>query len=197
MVKSSSASNCVVKTSDAATALFLSNGGNPALAANPFTLLGVCTPATTAGAGTDIGSGAIAVGTNAFGGLVSDGVPINLKGKELPNAPHWTLTVGAQYSFDLPGGWDAVARADYYHQSQTFARIYNSPADRIDSWQNVNLTLTVANQAKGWILEGFVKNATDEHAVTDFYLTDDSSGLFRNAFYTEPRTYGVAVTKRW
>jgi outer membrane receptor protein involved in Fe transport len=191
LVKSSASSNCVVKTSDAAAALAISN------ATNPFNLLGVCTPASTAGAGTDLGSGAIAVGTNAFGGLVSDGVPLSLKGKELPNAPHYTVTIGAQYSFDLPGGWDAVARADYYHQSETFARIYNSAADRIDSWQNVNLTLTVSNSNKGWTLEGFVKNATDEHAVTDFYLTDDSSGLFRNAFYTEPRTYGVAVTKRW
>ncbi len=37
----------------------------------------------------------------------------------------------------------------------------------------------------------------NEKAITDFYLTDDSSGLYRNAFYTEPRTYGVSVTKRW
>ena len=42
-----------------------------------------------------------------------------------------------------------------------------------------------------------MKNATDEEAITDTYLTDDSSGLFRNAFYTEPRTFGVAVSKTW
>ncbi|HEX5377274.1 MAG TPA: TonB-dependent receptor, partial [Phenylobacterium sp.] len=191
VVKSSQASNCVVKTADAATALAISN------ATNPFNLLGVCTPASTAGAGTDIGSGAIALGTNAFGGLVSDGAPVNLKGKELPNSPSWTVTIGAQYTFDFGNGWDAVARADYYHQTETFARIYNSNPDKIDSWQNVNLTLTVANRDKGWVLEGFVKNATDEEAITDFYLTDDSSGLFRNAFFTEPRTYGVAITKQW
>ena len=44
---------------------------------------------------------------------------------------------------------------------------------------------------------GYVKNATNEKSVTDFYLTDDSSGLFRNVFFIEPRTYGVAVTKRF
>jgi outer membrane receptor protein involved in Fe transport len=191
LVKSGSASNCVVKTSAAATALAIAN------ATNPFNLLGVCSPVSTAGAGTDIGSGAIAVGTNAFGGLVSDGAPVNLKGKELPNSPHWTVTLGAQYTYDFGNGWDAVARADYYHQSETFARIYNSAPDRINSWQNVNLTFTVANKDKGWIVDAFVKNATDETAITDFYLTDDSSGLFRNAFFTEPRTYGFAVTKQW
>jgi outer membrane receptor protein involved in Fe transport len=192
LVKSSAASNCVVKTSDAAFALSVSNATG-----NPFALLGVCTPASTAGAGTDIGSNSIAVGTNAFGGLVSDGASVALKGKELPNAPHWTVSVGAQYTFDFGNGWDAVARADYYHQSETFARIYNSAADRLASWQNVNLTLTVSNPAKGWVLEGFVKNATDETVITDTYLTDDSSGLYRNGFYSEPRTYGVAVTKKW
>ncbi|MCC6921156.1 MAG: OmpA family protein [Alphaproteobacteria bacterium] len=30
--------------------------------------------------------------------------------------------------------------------------------------------------------------------MTDTYLTDDSSGLFRNAFYTDPRTYGIGIT---
>jgi outer membrane receptor protein involved in Fe transport len=55
----------------------------------------------------------------------------------------------------------------------------------------------VSNKEKGWIVDAFVKNATDETAITDFYLTDDSSGLFRNAFFTEPRTYGVALTKQW
>jgi len=69
--------------------------------------------------------------------------------------------------------------------------------DRIHSWDNVNLTLTVENKDLGVEVAGFVKNATNEKAITDFYLTDDSSGLFRNAFYTEPRTYGVSITKRW
>jgi outer membrane receptor protein involved in Fe transport len=192
VVKSSAASNCVVSTASAATALAISNSLN-----NPLALLGVCTPASTAGAGTNIGGGAIAVGTNAFGGLVSDGVPVSLTGKELPNAPHWTVSLGAQYTMEFDNGWNAVVRGDYYTQSETFSRIYNSEPDRIDSWKNVNLTLTVSNKELGWTVDAYVKNATDEEAVLDTYLTDDSSGLFRNAFFSEPRTYGVALTKSW
>lgn len=192
LVKSSSASNCVVSTASAATALAITNASG-----NPFTLLGVCTLASAAGAGTNIGgTGAIAAGTNAFGGLVSEGVEVDLDGNSLPNAPHWTISLGAQYTWTL-GDWDATLRGDYYHQSKTFARIYNSGPDSIKAWDNVNLTLTVENQDLGIEVAGFVKNATKEKAVTDFYLTDDSSGLYRNAFYTEPRTYGVSLTKRW
>ena len=193
LVKSSAASNCVTTLAGAQTALAVSNATN-----NPFALLGVCTASSTAGAGTTIGSkGAVSVGTNAFGAPVSDGVAVNLTGKELPNAPHWTVSLGAQYTWEFDNGWDAVLRGDYYTQTETFARIYNSNPDRIDSWKNVNLTLTVSNKDLGLTVDAYVKNATDEEAIADFYLTDDSSGLFRNAFFNEPRTYGVAVTKSW
>ncbi|MFZ5721003.1 MAG: TonB-dependent receptor [Pseudomonadota bacterium] len=197
LVKSSAASNCVVSTADAATALAISNGQVPGFTPNPFNLLGVCSLVSEAGAGTNIaGSGAIASGTNAFGGLVSEGVEQDISGNELPNSPHWTISLGAQYTWTL-GDWDATLRGDYYHQTKTFARIYNSEADRIKGWDNVNLTLTVNNFDMGVELAAFVKNATNEKAITDFYLTDDSSGLFRNVFYTEPRTYGVSISKRW
>jgi outer membrane receptor protein involved in Fe transport len=171
LVKSSAAANCVVPKTTAATALSISNSQN-----NPFALLGVC--------------------SGAFG-AASDGVSVNLNGKELPNAPHFTVSLGAQYTFEMDNGWAAVARADYYHQTESFARIYNSVPDQIEAWSNVNLTLSFANADNGWSVDGFVKNATDEEAITDTYLTDDSSGLFRNAFYTEPRTFGVAVSKSW
>jgi outer membrane receptor protein involved in Fe transport len=95
------------------------------------------------------------------------------------------------------GDWAATLRGDYYHQTKTFARIWNSDADRIKGWDNVNLTLTVENHDLGVEVGGFIKNATNEKAITDFYLTDDTSGMFRNTFYTEPRTYGVWIAKRW
>ena len=33
--------------------------------------------------------------------------------------------------------------------------------------------------------------------LTDLYLTDQSSGLFSNAFLLEPRTFGVTLGKRF
>ncbi|MDB5433249.1 MAG: TonB-dependent receptor, partial [Caulobacter sp.] len=196
VVKSSTASNCVLTTAGAAAAL-----GGANFLGNPFALTKACSIApidggSTAGAGTVMPGGAIAIGTNVFGGLVSDGVAVNLAGKELPNAPHWTFTFGAQYTADFGGGWSATLRGDYYKQTESFSRIYNSVADRLDSWDNVNVTFTVNNDS-GFAIEAFVKNATDETAITDTSLADDSSGLFRNAFFTEPRTYGIAISKKW
>lgn len=190
VVKTSAAANCVVTTAHAATALTISNGIN-----NPFALLQVCTPVSTASAGTPLlPGGPVAVGTNAFGGLISDGVEVNLSGNRLPNSPEWTFSFGAQYTWTV-GNWDATLRGDYYRQTDSFSRIYNSAADKLDGWDNVNATLTVANSEWGVSVELFVKNLTDEEVLTDTYLTDDSSGLFRNGQYNEPRTFGISFTK--
>ena len=193
LVKSSAASNCVVSTAHAAAALGIANGAN-----NPFALLSVCTP-TTFGVGNTgvalIPGGPLSVGRNAFGGLVSDGVVADISGNELPNAPHWTVSFGAQYKWEMGGGWGATLRGDYYKQTDSYARIWNSAADALSSWENVNATFTVANYEAGWSVEVYGKNLMDDSPLTDTYLTDDSSGLFRNGQFLEPRTYGLSVTK--
>ncbi|MBI1405779.1 MAG: TonB-dependent receptor [Caulobacter sp.] len=166
VVKSSEASNCVVSLATAQLALATSS------ATTPFFLLGTC--------------------SGTFG-PASDGVAVNLKGKELPNSPEFTLSLGAQYTWEL-GDWDATLRGDYYKQTDTFSRIYNSNADKIQGWDNINMTFTVTNPNLGLTFEAFVKNLTDEETISDTYLTDDSSGLYRNAFYTDPRTFGVSFT---
>lgn len=198
VVKGQAGSNCVVSLANAQLALLAANGQVPGTSPNPFAILGLCNAASSAGAGSLLpGSTAVAVGTNVFGGLISDGAPVRLKGDQLPNAPHWTVSLGAQYTWAFAGSWAATLRGDYHWQGKTYARIYNSAADRIHSWRNLNATLTLANAERDLEFGAFVKNATNENAILDAFLTDDSSGLYRNAFYTEPRTYGLFVQKHW
>jgi outer membrane receptor protein involved in Fe transport len=123
------------------------------------------------------------------------GIPAHLGGNELPNSPEWTVSLGGQYTWELAGGWTLSPRADFYYQANSYARIFNAINDRLDSYTNTNLSLILANPDNGWNVQAYVKNLTDETAVTDQYLTDDTSGLFTNIFLTEPRTYGISVTK--
>ncbi len=195
VMKTSSAANCVLPTAGAASVLGFSNLGNPPNAQGPFALLGACTIAATVPSGTLLfPGGPTALGVNAFGVLVSDGYEVELGGNNLPNSPDWTISLGAQYTWTM-GDWDATIRADYYRQTESFSRIYNAATDKLDGWDNANATFTVANASMGLSFEAYVKNLTDEEVLTDTYLTDDSSGLFRNGFYGEPRTYGVSITK--
>ena len=109
-----------------------------------------------------------------------------------------TLNISGEYIVDdIFQGWDASFRGDYYYQGETFSRVWNTGHDRLDSWDNVNLSVRFTNDEMGVYVELFGKNVMDEEVITGSYLTDDSSGLFTNVFLTEPRTYGITVARTW
>jgi hypothetical protein len=43
----------------------------------------------------------------------------------------------------------------------------------------------------------YIKNVTDETAITGAFLNSDDTGLTTNVFLTEPRLYGLRMTKTW
>ena len=118
-------------------------------------------------------------------------------GNELPNAPHWTASVGAQYSFGLPAGWEGTLRGDFYWQSQSFARVYNTQYDKLRAWTNTNISLWFENEGWGVTAEVYVKNAFDEEPITDAFLNGDDAARTTNVFTLDPRLIGVSVTKRF
>jgi iron complex outermembrane receptor protein len=125
----------------------------------------------------------------------ASGFSKDVGGNELPNAPHWTASVGAQYTLELPGGWDATLRGDFYWQSQSFARIYNTQYDKLRAWTNTNVSLWFENRDWDVKAEIYVKNAFDETPITGAFLNSDDTGLTTNVFTLDPRLIGVSVTK--
>ena len=198
LAKGSDGSNCVVNTQ--ALAAILSGVQNQAPGVQDAAILG-----TGAGSGVCGGQPSYAaIGLYNYGGAnvslsngVGQGVLDNLKGKELPNSPEFTVSVGAQYVFELPREWTATVRGDYYWQDSSYARVFNAINDDLQSWDNVNATLTFANRPWKVDVQFYVKNAFNSQPITDAYLTDASSGLFTNTFTLDPRTYGISVTKRF
>lgn len=133
----------------------------------------------------------------------SEGFPKDLTGNAIPNAPELTWNVGIEYTWAASGDtnafsdWDLTARVDYYYQADSFSRVWNTPRDQMDSWENFNLVFRLEDVASGISFELFGKNVTNEDVITGAYLTDDSSGLFTNIFLTDPSTWGVAISKSW
>ncbi len=112
--------------------------------------------------------------------------PRNGPSRSGPSTPSSSLTAGK-----------ASLRGDYYRQADSYARIFNTESDELEGYQNVNATLTFTNKDWDLDIQIYGKNLTDEVPITDLYLTDDSSGLFTNTFTTEPRQYGIGITKRF
>ncbi|HYG26698.1 MAG TPA: TonB-dependent receptor [Caulobacteraceae bacterium] len=121
----------------------------------------------------------------------------DIGGNELPNAPHWTTNVGAQYQRELPAGWEATLRGDFYWQSQSFHRVYNTQYDKLHAWSNLNLSLWFEHAEWGLKAEVYVKNVLDETPITDAFLNSDDSALTTNIFTLDPRLVGLSVRKEF
>jgi len=126
-----------------------------------------------------------------------EGFTKNLAGNQLPNAPHFTVSLGGQYTMPVSDDWAATLRADFYWQSQSWARIFNDrPYDKLRGYSTANLALILTN-ADGWEVLGYVKNVFNKTAITGAFLNSDDAALTTNVFVTDPRLIGVRVTKNF
>jgi outer membrane receptor protein involved in Fe transport len=125
-------------------------------------------------------------------------VPVNLRGNELPYAPDFKINLGAQYTMPLGfAGWTTTVRGDYVYQSDYFAREFNTPNDRINSWSVANAYLRFSNADDSLGVELFVKNIGDSDAITSSIIEDAQVGSYRNVRVLEPRTYGISTRVRF
>jgi outer membrane receptor protein involved in Fe transport len=121
----------------------------------------------------------------------------DLSGNELPNAPQFTATITADYTIPF-GDWLATLHTDLHWQSESWWRVFNDHEfSRLDEYFTMNLAAIITNQDAGWNIMAYVKNLTDETAITGAFLNSDDTGLTTNVFLTEPRLYGLRVTKAW
>ena len=128
-----------------------------------------------------------------FGYNYLDSVQTNLDGNNLLNAPELTFSAGAEYTHYFDGGISATARVDYYWQDEFYSTTFNRAQDLIDSWDVWNAQFTVYGKDQQWYAKFFVQNIEDDDEIVGTYQTDPSSGLFTNAFFIEPRLYGLTV----
>ena len=70
-------------------------------------------------------------GQNVYNGVQylapnnGDGFTKNIGGNQLPNAPHFTTSLSADYTMPVSEDWAATLHGDFYWQSQSWWRIFN------------------------------------------------------------------------
>jgi outer membrane receptor protein involved in Fe transport len=121
----------------------------------------------------------------------TDSVEVDLQGNPLAGSPEMSFSLGAQYTFRLGDSLELTPRIDYYWQDDSQARIYNSPIDRIESWDNINAQITLAPDTYRWYFKVFVQNLNDDDNITGQFLNSAALGLSTNVFLMEPRRYGA------
>ena len=125
--------------------------------------------------------------------IFAAGIPVNIKGNELPQAPNLKFSVGAQYTVNMKNGMSLVPRFDLAYTGESFGTIFNGNVNKIKGYAQVNTQLQLNGTDGRWYVRAFVQNLFDSNSTTGLYVTDQSSGLFTNIFTLEPRRYGIAA----
>lgn len=124
--------------------------------------------------------------------MFTSGIPVNIKGNQLPGAPNVKVSGGAEYAIPL-GGLTLTPRADFIMTGTSTGSIFNGNINRIPSYTQVNAQIQLDGPENKWFLRGFIQNVGNSNPITGLYITDQSSGNFTNIFTLEPRRYGVAA----
>jgi outer membrane receptor protein involved in Fe transport len=125
------------------------------------------------------------------------GIPVDVEGNQLPNAPEYSVYIAGSYSFFLDNGMRWDISASYYWQDEFYTRIYNTEDDLLDNWDVWNASTTLNSAEEDWYAEAWVRNIADDDHYTGQYLQDAAVGLFRSVQLLEPRTYGLTLGYRF
>ena len=135
-----------------------------------------------------------------FGGIeyYSAGIPVNIKGNKLPQAPNYKFSAGVQYTAHLgDSDMTLVPRFNLAYTGDSYGSIFNGNVNKIKGYAQVNAQLQLNGADNKWFVKGFIQNIFDANSVTGLYITDQSSGNYTNIFTLEPRRYGIAAGVRF
>ena len=111
-------------------------------------------------------------------------------GNRLPNAPEFSLNIGAEYNWGLGDLGELSVRGDYTHRTRRYHTIYQEFFNSSASNDFLNARLSFTGNSDKWSVSVHVRNLLDE---------DNESFGFRAPFfgalklYSERRNYGLNV----
>jgi iron complex outermembrane recepter protein len=156
----------------------------------PNVAFGSCNPATLATAAASLAG---YLPPSATGSQSYQGQAVSLNGNSLQNTPQLSVSAHAQYIQPLPGDYSLTARTDVHWQTHFWGNIFENGAAYVGSQYVVDASLQLNPGDDTWYVQGYIKNITNQNNVTGQYVSSQTSGLYSNAFYGDPRTYGVEL----
>ena len=75
--------------------------------------------------------------------------------------------------------------------------MFNTFADRINGYGNLNLSLRFESEEDGLQFNLFARNLLDQQAITTIQVGTAQTGFNRIVFGKERESYGFSITKRF
>jgi iron complex outermembrane recepter protein len=166
-------------------------GGVHALAAYgiPNVAFGSCNPtALTTAAGSAGYLTPTATGSSSY-----EGQAVSLDGHSLQNTPQLSIGISGQYTQPIMADYTLTLRTDVHFQTHMWGSIFEDGAAFIPNEYVWDASLQLNPPEDLWYVQAYIKNITNQNNITGQYVTSQTSGLYTNAFYGDPRTYGVEL----
>ncbi|WEJ98435.1 MAG: TonB-dependent receptor [Candidatus Sphingomonas phytovorans] len=109
----------------------------------------------------------------------------------LRQAPEYTASAYAGYSYRLAGGEKIAVRANYKYQSLSYYDADNNPITVIPGYDLVDASLGVTSADGHFEVSVWAKNLTNTEYRTHVFSQRDSRVAF--ALFGDPRTYGLTL----
>lgn len=119
------------------------------------------------------------------------GFQVDCSGRRAPYAPEWTLALGAERTFLLPGSAGLTARAGVRYQSEALMGLDFLPEQQQDSYATVDASLTLGTSANRYTISVFGQNLTNAAVVSNTFVVPFST--FVVGVLRPPRMVGVRV----
>jgi outer membrane receptor protein involved in Fe transport len=116
----------------------------------------------------------------------------NLAGKQLVNAPSWTLGGAIGTTQPISNNLEMFGRLNVSHNSGMNTGSNLAPEKFQQAYTRVNARLGIRSQDKRWELSAWARNLFDENYSLIIINTPIQSGSF-NAFTGSPRTWGLTL----
>ena len=113
------------------------------------------------------------------------------KATHLQNAPKWTLSASAAYSFELGSAGKLTPRVDWSYRSRVYNDAVNTPLLVQDGYHLVNAAVNYTDPTDRWSVNLGVKNLTKEVYLGSGYA--DSFGGITEGVYGRPREWYLSA----
>ena len=123
--------------------------------------------------------------------------PMDFSGNRLVRAPKYSLTLAAEYGFDLGRFGRLAPRIQFYASDDVFYRASNFDSDKQDNYTKTDVRLTWRSESGRVSVEGFVENLTDEDTIQSKIVGSRALGAPIQTALDRPRVAGVRVGLRW
>ncbi len=116
----------------------------------------------------------------------------DLKGADLQNAPHWSSTLGINYSYPMANDARIVADVSWLYTAQKYyTAILNTPRSTVQPTYYLDALLTYHAPDDRFTIGLWGKNLLDKRYISTVY---DSPGYMGLVGYAPPRQFGGSVT---